>query len=197
MELIRNIGIIFLSAIVVENVVFARGLGTSNLMGMTGDAKGILDFGVLVTQVTVLSAVLSWFCNLLISTSPYKTYIKNITFLFCITIAYLAIRTIYRLYLPNQFEKIEKLLPTAAFNGAVLGSILLAASQRYTLLKTIGYAFGSAIGFDIALLLVFSGRERMGISNVPRSFKGQPVLLIYIGILSLAIYGLIGHQLPT
>ena len=32
-------------------------------------------------------------------------------------------------------------------------------------------------------------------SKVPRAFRGLPILLIYIGILSLALYGLLGHPL--
>ena len=64
-------------------------------------------------------------------------------------------------------------------------------------MKTCGFAFGSGAGYTLALLLISEGRKRIALSDVPRAFRGLPVALIYIGILSLAIYGLIGHQLPT
>ena len=85
----------------------------------------------------------------------------------------------------------------AAFSCAVLGTILIAFSGGYGFVKTVGFAFGSGIGYTAALLLVREGRRRIALSDVPRAFRGLPIMLLYIGILSLAIYGLIGHQLPT
>ena len=38
---------------------------------------------------------------------------------------------------------------------------------------------------------------RLAICNVPRAFQGLPIRLMYIGLLALATYGLIGHQLPV
>ena len=79
----------------------------------------------------------------------------------------------------------------------MLGTILIAFSGGYGFVKTVGFAFGSGIGYTAAPLLVREGRRRIALSDVPRAFRGLPIMLLYIGILSLAIYGLIGHQLPT
>ena len=41
--------------------------------------------------------------------------------------------------------------------------------------------------------IVREGRRRLRSKDVPAIFQGLPSSLIYVGILSLAIYGLVGH----
>ncbi len=201
MQTLWGFVVIVLTAAVVENAVFARGLGIGNLADMPRDYKELLDYGVLVTALTCISGALSWLgeyaLHRIVDPAVYRSHVKNPVFILSIFAAYLIVRKGLAVFWPGRFQRSEKNLAVSAFNGAVLGSILLASSQRYNLSQTLFYCLGSGAGFCVALLLIFSGRERMEISRVPRAFKGQPILLIYIGILSLAIYGLIGHQLPT
>ena len=85
-----------------------------------------------------------------------------------------------------------ELLPMATFNCCVLGTLLVAASQNYNLLQSIGFGFGSGVGYLVAVLVVDEGRRRLRSKDIPHIFRGLPSVLIYIGILSLAIYGLVG-----
>ena len=45
----------------------------------------------------------------------------------------------------------------------------------------------------LALLVVREGARKLDNENVPETFRGLPVTLLYIGILALAIYGFTGH----
>ncbi|MEG1448442.1 MAG: hypothetical protein RSC41_03840 [Oscillospiraceae bacterium] len=49
----------------------------------------------------------------------------------------------------------------------------------------------------LALLVILSAKTRLSYSNIPKIMKGLPILLIYIGLLSLGIFGLFGHPLPA
>ena len=80
----------------------------------------------------------------------------------------------------------------AWLGGGVLGTLLVAASQNYNLLQSIGFGFGSGVGYLVAVLVVDEGRRRLRSKDIPHIFRGLPSVLIYIGILSLAIYGLVG-----
>ena len=73
-----------------------------------------------------------------------------------------------------------------------LRPLLVAASQNYNLLQSIGFGFGSGVGYLVAVLVVDEGRRRLRSKDIPHIFRGLPSVLIYIGILSLAIYGLVG-----
>ena len=83
-------------------------------------------------------------------------------------------------------------LPAATFNCCVLGTLLIAANQNYSLLQSIAFGLGSGIGYLVAVLVVDEGRRRLRSKEIPAIFRGLPSSLIYIGILSLAIYGLVG-----
>ena len=54
-----------------------------------------------------------------------------------------------------------------------------------------------SFGFGFAAIMVGYGISRLEYCHVPKVFKGVPIALIYLGLLSLAFYGLVGHQLPT
>jgi len=69
-------------------------------------------------------------------------------------------------------------------------------SVEASLASWLGYAFGTGIAFFLASILVFEGTRKLKGSHIPEAFRGLPATLIYIGILSLAFYGLIGHKLP-
>jgi electron transport complex protein RnfA len=99
--------------------------------------------------------------------------------------------------LPKTFQsRFGSFLSLAIFNCAVFGSIMLSSAQMLNFAKYVGFGFGTGVGFTIAYLMVSEGRRRLELSSVPRAFRGFPITLMYIGILSLAFYGLTGHQLP-
>ena len=55
---------------------------------------------------------------------------------------------------------------------------------------------GTGIGFTLASYTVRIAFEHLSSNAVPESFRGFPITLIYIGLVSLALYGVIGHELP-
>ncbi len=76
---------------------------------------------------------------------------------------------------------------------AVLGTLLICTNQNYTLSQSIAFGLGSGIGYVFIIFILREGRRRLRSKEVPAIFQGLPSSLIYIGILSLAIYGLVGH----
>ena len=85
-----------------------------------------------------------------------------------------------------------RILPIAAVNSGVLGTVLVERTQSFTLMQSLGYGLGSGVGYLVAVLVVDEGRRRLRSKDIPHIFRGLPSVLIYIGILSLAIYGLVG-----
>lgn len=190
------------TAAILQNAVFARGLGASGETLALNKPRGILRFGAFLIYIVTLSAALAWPLNYLLRLYRLSSrlgirYLSSITTLLCICLVFALTYVVTRAWLPRLHYALRPLALPAALNTAVLGAILLAFSSGYGYLKTCGFAFGSGAGYMLALLLISEGRKRIALSDVPRAFRGLPVALIYIGILSLAIYGLIGHQLPT
>ena len=87
-----------------------------------------------------------------------------------------------------------RILPTAAINSCVLGTVLVERTQSFTLGQSLGFGLGSGLGYLLAVLLVTEARHRLRSRAIPSAFRGLPVTLVYIGVLALAIYGFTGHS---
>ncbi|MDD4413980.1 MAG: electron transport complex subunit RsxA, partial [Oscillospiraceae bacterium] len=72
--------------------------------------------------------------------------------------------------------------------------IALSANHKFaiTLLGALGLSLGACAGFMIISWLVAEGMERLDNPDIPKAFRGLPSILIYLGILSLALMGFEG-----
>ena len=93
----------------------------------------------------------------------------------------------------RQRQACHAQLSLAGCSTTVLGTLLICANQNYTLPQSIAFGLGSALGYVFIVFIVREGRRRLRSKEVPAIFQGLPSSMIYIGILSLAIYGLVGH----
>lgn len=184
-----------LTALAAENAIFARALGLSKpLLFLKSPYTGIL-YGGLLTVMTTVSSILTAVVNLVLGGNPYIPFVRAPIFFVCVALVYLLVYFGTRKYLPKLHIRIRPALPVTTFNSALFGALYVPAIQGFDFPATVGYALGAGVGYTLSLLIIFFARKRLAISPVPRSFRGLPILLVYIGLLSLAIYGLIGHGL--
>ena len=196
MELLIQFFTYSLIAIFIENMVMTRGLGTSTVLFSAQGVKQTFMFGGLLTLITVLAAMATFGVNKLLSSLSFKMYIKPLAFILTITVIYYIVYFTLSMFMKSASEYVCKYLPYATFNCALLGAIFLAVNGKYNFIQTIGFGFGSGVGFTLASLFIVEGRRRLAMIKVPKAFKGLPITLLYIGMISLAFLGLIGHQLP-
>lgn len=187
---------LFVSGMVVENLLFARALGIEGIIEHTRTYRRIARFGLMNTAVTLLGGMMAWAMSHLLEHYAVWNTVKGALTLCCLCVSYLVVRAC-GLRIRQTEHGDRGILLSAAFNGAAFGTMLLTISTHLTLIQTLLYSLGCSAGLTGAMLLVHAGRERLEFSRVPRAFTGLPITLIYIGVLSLAIYGLIGHPLPT
>lgn len=188
---------IVVSAMIVENLIFARGLETSKLIDKVSSYNKVITFGILSTIISTLSGGLSWILLNLFAGKITGFFAKNMLIMSCIVIVYAVMLVVISKYPQAGIKPSDNTLVSVAFSGGVLGTVILSIALKLSLPLTMGYCFGATVGMTAAMMLIHSGRQRMSFSNVPKAFEGMPITLIYIGILSLAIYGLLGHQVPT
>ncbi len=99
-------------------------------------------------------------------------------------------RLAHRLPAKEAAETAKGLLPAATLNTALFAALLHTAGQDFSFGQAVGYALGTGLGYTAALLIILYARKRLAISPIPRSFRGLPILLVYVGLISLALYGL-------
>ncbi len=184
-------------AVAAQNAIFTRALGVSRLVKMVDDGSvELLKFGALLTFVQFLSSLLGYFVNRLLAGSSfaYKAAFQPLVLVLCSVVAFFVVLLGVALLGGRIAAKdYVELLPMATFNCCVLGTLLLTTLGGYTLAQTLAFSLGTSVGYVLAVLLVDEGQRKIQNRNLPATFRGLPVTLVYIGILALAIYGFTGH----
>ena len=189
-------------AVFAENVVLARALGVTRLFKLVPDHKAqVWDFCLPLLLVMALSAPLGWGAHnlffpwlrpMLPDWLPISA-LRPIVYLTC-GVGAMAVTWLLLGVLPRKLRNgCRSELSLATCSTAVLGTMLICANQNYTMVQSIAFALGSGLGYVFAVFIVREGRRRLRSKAVPSIFQGLPSSMIYIGILSLAVYALVGH----
>lgn len=188
------------AAIALENMLFGRAADVPGIYDAVRSPRRILALTAVVTTVTTISAIPAYFVNQMIHSLPYFSYIAPLCFLLCNLLVYGVGYVGISKRSPALLERLGgKDLPFSAVNCVTLGTLYLAAtmSESYLFSHFLGYCVGAGLGFGLALLLFWLLQQRIAFCNVPRTFRGLPITMIYLGLVSLALYGLVGSQLPA
>ena len=94
---------------------------------------------------------------------------------------------------PKMFRKVRKYVHLAIINCTVIGALFLNSNYGNDIWSYIGYGFGTGIGFFLACFLLNVAREKLDSEKIPKVFRGYPIMLVYIGVVSLAFYALAGY----
>ena len=181
-------------AVFAENAVFFRALGVSRLNKLVNDPKiSTWQYCIPIILVQTISAPMGWAAQSLALPALAKVLpgwlpvnaLRPLVFLNCSLIAMGIVWLLLGLF-PKSRDACREQLPGATFNCCVLGTLLVAASQNYNLLQSIGFGFGSGVGYLLAVLLVTEAQHRLRSKAIPSAFRGLPITLVYIGVLALA-----------
>ena len=186
-----------LLAIFAQNAVFTRALGVSRMVQLVGDdrtSSALFGMMLCITQVLVAPAAFfagRWF----IAPLDNRAQLRPLVYIASIAVVCLAEHLVLWLLhsLPRR-SQLLRIVPLAALNSGVLGTVLVERTQTFTLGQSLGFGLGSGLGYVLAVLLVTEARHRLRSKAIPEAFRGLPITLVYIGVLALAIYGFTGHS---
>ena len=195
MELMGNIMMTSFVAVFVENTIFSRALGTSTLVVVARNRKNLFGFGLCVTYITALISVLTYFADkLLINNSNSYVYMP-VVYICILGFVYILTLLCMWKFAPKLFARMRKYVHVSAFNCAVLGSMFLISKYCETLSDYFIHGLGIGLGFVLAVYLTAIVYDKIYSEKAPYAFRGYPLMLIYLGILSMAFWGLSGHTL--
>ena len=92
----------------------------------------------------------------------------------------------------NAVKILGVFLPLITTNCCILGVAILVIQNDYDLLTGIVYAFATAIGFALAMILFAGIREQLSLVNVPKGMEGMSIALVTAGLLAMAFMGFSG-----
>lgn len=197
-DVLHLVGVFFsyaVLAIFAQNAVFTRSLGVSRLVQLVGDERTSSWWFALMLCITqVLVAPLAYFAGSFIAPLPNRAQLRPVMYLTCIAVVCLFELLVLKLAKGPRSGQLIRILPVAAVNSGVLGTVLVERTQSFTMEQSLGFGLGSGLGYLLAVMLVTEAQNRLRSRAIPEAFRGLPVTLIYIGVLALAIYGFTGHS---
>lgn len=183
---------IILSAILVNNIVFAQFLGICPFIGVSKNIDSAFGMGMAVTFVMAVSTAVTWLLQHYVLMPLGLVYIQTIVFILVIAVLVQMLEIIMKKSAPALYAALGVYLPLITTNCAVLGVAIIVAQKNFDFLYSVVYAVATALGFALALILFAGIRTQLSLADVPRSMQGVPIALIVAGILAMAFMGFSG-----
>ncbi|MDR1563837.1 MAG: hypothetical protein LBS74_02660 [Oscillospiraceae bacterium] len=182
-------------AMLTQNMLFTGGIASSRLLQVAKRRKGYPLYCLLVFIFAFVGELLCFPLMRLAKDGWAAMYLRPLIFAIVVSVLYLAARIVLAKLAPNVYNKIAPVLANSALNGIVFCVPLIVGRLSISFAAALGFAIGAGVGFFIATWLVCEGIERIDNPQVPRSFRGIPASLVYIGILGLAFSGFTGTNI--
>ena len=180
---------IMITASLVNNVVLSQFLGLCPFLGVSKKTDTALGMGgACIFVITLASLVCSIIYKFILSPLDLS-YLKTIVFILVIAMLVQFVEMILKKYIVSLYQALGVYLPLITTNCAVLGVALNNVTDGYTILESVICGFATAVGFTIAIVILAGLREKMEYNDIPKPFKGMPLVLLTSGLMAIAFTG--------
>jgi len=193
--LIRELLVISIGAILVQNFVLVQFLGICPFLGVSKKVETATGMGFAVIFVMACASAITWAVQQLLVAFEIE-YLQTIAFILVIAVLVQFVEMFLQKSIPALYSSLGIYLPLITTNCAVLGvaiqNITKYTGVDYSFLKSLVYGTTAGIGFTLAIVLFAGVRERLESSDIPEFLKGMPITLITASLLSIAFMGFSG-----
>ena len=183
---------IIIGAIFVNNVVLAQFLGICPFLGVSSKVDTSLGMGAAVTFVMALASIVAWSIQEFILVPLHIEYMQTIVFILVIAALVQMVEIVLKKVSPALYQALGVFLPLITTNCCILGVAILVIQKQYDLLTGVIYAFSTALGFALALIIFAGIREQLSLVKVPKGMQGMSIALVVAGLLAMAFMGFSG-----
>ena len=183
---------LFIQSALIDNVVFIQYLAICPFIGMTNDTEKATGMGLATTFVILLATAVTWPLYNFIMVPLGLEFLQTLFFILIIASLVQLVEFFLKKMVPGLYNAMGVYLALITTNCAVLGVTINCISKDFNYGQSLVYAFGTAIGFLISMVIMSGVRSRIKLAKIPQSFKGTPILFITASLLSLAFLGFKG-----
>ena len=187
-----NILALFISAMLINNIVLTKFLGMCPFMGVSTHLDSAIGMGAAVIFVIFGASVLSYFLYYFVLVPLNLEYMQLITFILLIAAFVQFVELFVKKFSPALYKQLGIYLPLITTNCTVLYGAQDNITQGYTLVQTMVNSIATPAGFMLMLVIFATIRERLNQNNVPKSFQGNPIAFVVAGIMAIAFSALAG-----
>lgn len=159
---------------------------------MSKKVETALGMGMAVAFVLTLSTIVTYLVQKLVLEPAGLQYMQTIAFILIIASLVQMVEIILKKASPVMYQALGIFLPLITTNCCVLGVAILVIQKDFNLAESIIYAFSTAVGFALALVVFAGLREQLSMVNIPKGMRGMAIVLVTAGLLALAFMGFNG-----
>lgn len=181
---------IFIAAILTHNIALTYLLGMCPFVSLSRSTKTAFGMSIAVIFVVTLTAAINWPIYHLILVPTGSELIYFIVFIIVIAASVQLVEMIMERFFPPLQSAFGIFLPLITVNCTVLAVSLFMVLRNYSYIATLVFAFGSAVGWMLAIMIVAAINEKLNLrGNVPKGLQGSGIIMIIAGIIALAFLG--------
>ena len=191
--------LIFITAIFVNNVVLSQFLGICPFLGVSKKVETASGMGAAVAFVLTIATIVTYLIQKYVLEAFGLEYLQTIAFILVIAALVQMVEIILKKVSPALYQALGVFLPLITTNCCILGVAILVANGTYAsygmepnLLTGVVYAFATALGFALAMILFAGIREQLAMVNIPKGMQGMSIALVTAGLLAMAFMGFSG-----
>ena len=184
--------LIFISAIFVNNIILSQFLGICPFLGVSKKVDTALGMGAAVAFVLTLATIVTYLLQTYVLNPFGLQYLQTLSFILVIASLVQMVEIVLKKVSPALYQALGIFLPLITTNCAVLGVAILVIQKDFSLIQSIVYAFSTAIGFALSMVVFAGLREQLSLVRVPKGMQGMAIVLVTAGLLSLAFMGFSG-----
>lgn len=198
MEYVIDLIRLFLRSAFYENLALVYFLGMCTFLAVSKNVKTALGLGVAVIAVqTITIPINNLIYNLILKEGAYF-YGPDLEFLglICYIGVIAAMVQILEMtldrFFPTLYNQLGIFLPLITVNCAILGGSLLMVQNKYDIVESCVYGFGSGFGWALAIAALAAIREKLKYSDVPPGLRGLGITFIVVGLMALGFLAFSG-----
>ena len=184
--------IIAIGSALVSNVVLSQFLGICPFLGVSKKVDTAMGMGAAVIFVITLASAITIIVYDFIMVPLGVEYLQTIVFILVIAALVQFVEMFLKKFMPALYKALGVYLPLITTNCAVLGVALTNVQKNYGILQGIVNGFATAAGFTISIVILAGIREKMQYNDIPKSFRGMPIVLVTAGLMAIAFCGFSG-----
>lgn len=183
-----------LIALLAANLILSQALGTSTIFIAADSRKNLLATAGVITVFTTIGSAMAYLIDSILPTGASD--LRLLFYTAVIGVLYLAFLTVSYLIGRSRFAGFRKYIHVSAFNCAVMGTLFTVSGKAavdgadFSISDYVGAGFEAGIGFVIAAVILTAAYRKLNSAKVPAAFRGFPAMLVYLGIISMAVYSL-------
>lgn len=190
---------LFVKSIFVDNMIFAYFLGMCSYLAVSKNVKTATGLGVAVIFVLLCTLPLNYLINGFLTNNPWGVdlgFLSLIIFIAVIAAFTQIVEMVVEKYAPALYGQLGIYLPLIAVNCAILGGSLFMQQKDFANIgEAATYAFGSGLGWFLAIVCLAAIRERLQYSKVPAALRGTGIAFITVGLMGMAFMTFMGISL--